>query len=106
MVTVAGNPILSTPDSVRLDAAFASLDFVVSVDVYLNETTRHADVILPAPSALQKSHSDVALLQLAVRNVANYSPPVPPPDYAHPADWQILIPEERRVGKKCVGTGI
>jgi len=90
MITVAGNPILSTPDSVRLDAAFASLDFVVAVDIYLNETTRHADVILPAPSALQKSHYDVALLQLAVRNVANYSPPVLPLDEGQPDEWEIL----------------
>ena len=90
MVTVAGNPILSTPDSGRLDAAFASLDFVVAVDIYVNETTRHADVILPAPSALQKSHYDVALLQLAIRNVANYSPPVLPLDPGQPDEWEIL----------------
>jgi anaerobic selenocysteine-containing dehydrogenase len=90
MVTVAGNPILSTPDSVRLDAAFASLDFMVAVDIYVNETTRHADVVLPAPSALQKSHYDVALLQLAIRNVANYSPPVLPLDDGQPDEWEIL----------------
>ncbi|HEU5084363.1 MAG TPA: molybdopterin-dependent oxidoreductase [Acidimicrobiales bacterium] len=90
MITVAGNPILSNPDSTRLDAAFASLDFVVAVDIYLNETTRHADVVLPAPSALQKSHYDVALLQLAVRNVANYSPPVLPLDDGQPDEWEIL----------------
>ena len=90
MVTVAGNPVLSTPDSARLDAALGTLDFMVSVDIYLNETTRHADVILPAPSALQKSHYDVALLQLAVRNVANYSPPVLPIDDGAPDEWEIL----------------
>ena len=90
MITVAGNPVLSTPDSARLDAALGTLDFMVSVDVYLNETTRHADVILPAPSALQKSHYDVALLQLAVRNIANYSPPVLPLDDGQPDEWEIL----------------
>lgn len=90
MITVAGNPILSTPDSGRLDAAFASLDFMVAIDIYLNETTRHADVILPAPSALQKSHYDVALLQLAIRNVANYSAPVLPLDEGQPDEWEIL----------------
>jgi anaerobic selenocysteine-containing dehydrogenase len=90
MITVAGNPILSTPDATRLDAAFASLDFVVAVDIYLNETTRHADVVLPAPSALQKSHYDIALLQLAVRNVANYSPAVLPLDPGQPDEWEIL----------------
>ena len=63
---------------------------MVAVDIYLNETTRHADVILPAPSALQKSHYDVALLQLAVRNVANYSPPVLPLDDGAPDEWEIL----------------
>ncbi len=90
MVTVAGNPVLSTPDSQRLDAAFAGLDFMVAIDIYLNETTRHADVILPAPSALQKSHYDIALLQLAIRNVANYSPPVLPLDDGAPDEWEIL----------------
>ena len=90
MVTVAGNPVLSTPDSTELDAALASLDFMVAIDIYVNETTRHADVILPAPSALQKSHYDIALLQLAIRNVANYSPPVLPLDDGAPDEWEIL----------------
>jgi anaerobic selenocysteine-containing dehydrogenase len=90
LVTIAGNPVVSTPNGDgRLDAALASLEFMVSVDIYVNETTRHADVILPAPDPLAKSHYDVALLQLAVRNVANYSPPVvTPPD--QPDEWQIL----------------
>jgi anaerobic selenocysteine-containing dehydrogenase len=76
LITVAGNPALSTPNSERLERALGGLDFMVSIDIYLNETTRHADVILPAPPPLQKSHYDVALYQLAVRNVANYSPAV------------------------------
>jgi anaerobic selenocysteine-containing dehydrogenase len=76
LITVAGNPARSTPDSVRLERALASLDLVVSVDIYLNETTRYADVILPPPSALEKSHFDFAFYGLSVRNIANYSPPV------------------------------
>jgi len=90
MVTIAGNPAVSTPNAGRLDAALAGLDAMVSVDIYVNETTRHADVILPSPSALQKSHYDVALLQLALRNVANYSPPVLPMDDGALDDWEIL----------------
>ena len=74
MITIGGNPILSTPHSDRLDAAFATLDFMVSVDPYVNETTRHADVILPVPSALQRSHYDAAFYNQALRRVANYSP--------------------------------
>ena len=74
LVTVAGNPVLSHAE--RRPArrrARPTLDFMVSVDIYVNETTRHADVILPPPPPLQKGHYDLALLQLAVRNVANYS---------------------------------
>jgi anaerobic selenocysteine-containing dehydrogenase len=91
LVTVAGNPVLSTPNSGRLDAALSTLDLMVSVDIYLNETTRHADVILPPPGPLTRSHYDVLLYRLAVRNVANYSPPTLPPPPDHPAEWEILL---------------
>ena len=74
LVTVAGNPARSIPDSDRTEAALASLDVMVSVDPYLNETTRHADVILPPPSQLERSHYDLAFYGQAIRNIANYSP--------------------------------
>jgi anaerobic selenocysteine-containing dehydrogenase len=90
LLTVAGNPVLSTPNSGRLDAAIARLECVVAVDVYINETTRHADVILPAPSALQKGHYDVALLQLALHDTSNYSEPVLPLDPDQPDEWEVL----------------
>ena len=90
LVTIAGNPVLSTPNSGRLDAALANLECMVSVDIYVNETTRHADVILPAPSALQKGHYDLALLQLALRDTANYSEPVLPLDDDQPDEWEVL----------------
>ncbi|WIM98539.1 molybdopterin oxidoreductase family protein [Actinoplanes oblitus] len=76
LLTVAGNPVLSTPNSGRLDRALAGLDFMVSVDPYLNETTRHADVILPPLDPTRKGHYDFSFLALAVRNFAAYSPPV------------------------------
>jgi anaerobic selenocysteine-containing dehydrogenase len=90
LVTVAGNPVLSTPNAGRLDAALATLDFYVAVDPYINETTRHADVILPVPTALQKGHYDLALLQVALRNVANYSPPVLPLEEGQLDEWMVL----------------
>ncbi len=90
LFTVAGNPVVSTPNSARLDAAMATLDLYVAVDPYINETTRHADVVLPPPTALQKGHYDLALLQLALRNVANYSPPVLPLDDDQLDEWKIL----------------
>src|SRR5919198_236999 len=91
LITVAGNPAGSKPNSARLAAALETLDFMVSVDVYVNETTRRADVVLPGPSPLQRSHYDVALLGFAVRNVANYSPPALPPDPSIPAEWETLL---------------
>ena len=75
-VTIAGNPLVSTPNAERLTRAVEWLDFMLAVDIYVNETTRHADVVLPGPEPLEKSHYDLALYQLAVRNVANFSPPV------------------------------
>ncbi|TML06427.1 MAG: molybdopterin oxidoreductase family protein [Actinobacteria bacterium] len=91
LITIAGNPVVSTPNAGRLDAALASLDFMVSVDIYVNETTRHADVILPAPSPVEKPHYDLALYMFAVRNVANYSPPLmdPPDGMLH--EWETLL---------------
>ncbi|KLR59954.1 anaerobic dehydrogenase, typically selenocysteine-containing [Actinobacteria bacterium IMCC26207] len=76
LLTSGGNPVRSCPNSERLDAAFAQLEFMVSIDIYINETTRHADVILPSPSALAKPHFDFAFYGLSVRNIANYSPPL------------------------------
>jgi anaerobic selenocysteine-containing dehydrogenase len=78
MITIAGNPVLSAPDGERLSRALDSVDFMCSVDPYLNETTRHADVILPPPPPSQSAHFDVALSGLSVRNNARYSPPVRP----------------------------
>ena len=76
LITVAGNPALTTPDSGRLEKALESLEFMVSVDPYLNETSLHADVVLPAPSALERSHYDLAFTGLSVRDFSAYSPQV------------------------------
>lgn len=76
VLTIAGNPVLSAPDGDRLDRALAGVEFMLSIDPYLNETTRHADVILPPPPPSRSLHFDVALNALAVRNNARYSSPV------------------------------
>lgn len=101
LVCVAGNPVLSTPHSRQLAAAFDDLEFMVSVDIYLNETSRHADVILPPPSALERDHYDIGLLSYAVRNVANYSPAVIARDETSPDEWEILA----RLGGILQGLG-
>jgi anaerobic selenocysteine-containing dehydrogenase len=90
-VTVAGNPVLSTPDGRRLDTALAGLEFMVSVDPYLNETTRHARVILPPPPLTQRGHYDFAFSGLAVRNVAKYSPPLVPLAAGGVSESEILL---------------
>jgi anaerobic selenocysteine-containing dehydrogenase len=83
--------VLSTPNSDRLDRALKQLEFMVSLDVYVNETTRHADVILPAPSPLRRGHYDLALYMFAIRNVAHYSPPVLPVEPDRPGEWMTLL---------------
>jgi len=88
LITLAGNPLVSTPNSGRLAKAVEQLDFMLSIDIYVNETTRHADVILPAPGPLEKSQYDLALYQLAARNVANYSPAILESEL--PPEWRTL----------------
>ncbi|MFI6800640.1 molybdopterin-dependent oxidoreductase [Streptosporangium canum] len=90
LVTVAGNPVLSAPNGPRLDRAFRDLDFMVCVDPYLNETTSHADVILPPPPVMRTPHYDLSLLFVAVRNYARFSPPVLPPEPGRPSEAEIL----------------
>jgi anaerobic selenocysteine-containing dehydrogenase len=103
-VTVAGNPVLSTPDGRRLGEALDSLDFMVSVDLYLNETTRHADVILPPTTALERDHYDLVFHALAVRNTARFSPAVfaRPDDARH--DWEIFRDLTLRLGRRLPRT--
>ena len=91
LITVAGNPALSTPNGGRLTRALASLDFMVSLDIYLNETTRHADVVLPGLSPFEQSHYDVALRQLGIRNVATYSPALFPVPSGQQPEWHTLL---------------
>jgi anaerobic selenocysteine-containing dehydrogenase len=90
LLTCAGNPVLSTPDGRGLDRALASLDFMVSIDVYLNETTRHAHLILPPASPLTQPHYDVHFNAFAVRRVAKLSLPLRGRGEDERADWEII----------------
>jgi anaerobic selenocysteine-containing dehydrogenase len=91
LISIASNPALSAPDGARLSSALEQLDFMVSVDIYLNETTRHADVILPGLSPLEEPHHDVAFAQLSWRNQARLSPAVFAPPPGSMPEWQILL---------------
>ena len=90
LITVAGNPVLSAPNGRRLDRALGRLEHVVAIDPYLNETTRHAHVLLPPVPPLTRPHYDLALNVFAVRNVAKYAAPVLPPGPGERHDWEIL----------------
>ena len=100
MFTGAGNPVLSTPNGRALDEALEELDFMISVDPALNETTRHADVILPPTSPLEHDHYDIAFHNLAIRNTARYSPAVfeKPEGALH--DWEIFSELGARVAAR------
>jgi anaerobic selenocysteine-containing dehydrogenase len=91
LLTIAGNPVISAPDAGRLDDALPLLDAMVSVDNYLNETTRHADVILPGLSPFEQPHYDELIWSWAVRNAGNYSEAIFPPADGQPAEWEILL---------------
>jgi anaerobic selenocysteine-containing dehydrogenase len=97
LVTLAGNPVLSTPNGSRLAKALGGLDFMVSVDIYRNETTRFANYILPPTSQLEQSHYDVAFNALAVRNVAKYSRPLFKRADGSRDDWEILVELSTRI---------
>ncbi|MFM9036002.1 MAG: molybdopterin-dependent oxidoreductase [Mycobacterium sp.] len=103
VVTIAGNPVLSAPDGERLSAALDGLEFMVSIDPYLNETTRHADVILPPPPPSHAPHFDVALSGVATRNTARYSPAVLPLPDGRPDEVEILC--RLTLGVLGLGTG-
>ncbi|TQV73194.1 molybdopterin-dependent oxidoreductase [Aliikangiella marina] len=90
LITIAGNPVLSSPGGNRLNEAFAKLEFMVSVDIYLNETTRHADIILPAATGLEIEQYDVFFNAFAVRNTAKYSPALFEAKGQQKKDWEIL----------------
>ncbi len=104
-VSLAGNPVLSTPNGRALGDALDSLDFMVAVDIYLNETTRHADVILPPTTTLERDHYDLVFHTLAVRNTARFSPAV----FARPEgarhDWEIFRDLTSRLERRLARKG-
>ncbi|HWW45971.1 MAG TPA: molybdopterin-dependent oxidoreductase, partial [Acidimicrobiia bacterium] len=99
LITIAGNPVISAPDAGRLDAALPTLECLISVDNYLNETTRHAHVILPGLSALEQPHYDELIWSWASRSAGNFSTAVFPPPPDRPAEWELLT----RLGALCAG---
>ncbi len=91
LVTVAGNPVLSTPNGRQLDAALDGLEFMLSIDLYINETTRHADLILPSTSALENDHYDSTFNLLAVRNVTRFNRAILAKPEGALHDWEIFV---------------
>ena len=101
LIAIAGNPVLSAPNGARLAAALDQLDFMVSLDIYINETSRHADVILPGLSPLEEAHYDVTFTQFSHRNHARYSAPVLARAAGQPEEWESML----RIGAIAKGLG-
>jgi anaerobic selenocysteine-containing dehydrogenase len=97
LVTLAGNPVLSTPNGRELDRALESLEFMVSIDPYINETTSHAHIILPPTSPLERGHYDLAFHLLAIRNTTKFSPSLFDRDKDALHDWEILVELQSRI---------
>ena len=105
LLTMAGNPVLSTPAGNDLGDALSGLDFMVSLDHYINETTRHAHVILPPASPLTRDHYDLIFHALAVRNTAKWSPPMVPRPADERHDWEVMLALEERLQTRT-GLGV
>ena len=99
LITIAGNPVLSSPDAAKLDDALPELECMISVDNWLNETTRHAHVILPGLSALEQPHYDDLIWSWAANSAGNWSEPVFEVPEGRPREWEILT----RLGAMCAG---
>ena len=91
LITFAGNPVLSTPNGSRLDRALGKLEYLVAIDLYRNETTRHADLILPTRFGFERDHYDLAFYALAVRNAARYVKPIVPAPREVRGDFEVLL---------------
>ena len=102
LITVAGNPVLSTPSGHKLAQAFDELDYMVSVDIYLNETTKHANIILPGTTGVENSHFDIFFNSFSVRNTVKYSPPLFEKEEQQRSDWEILTEISARMTDKTV----
>lgn len=100
MVTVAGNPVLSASNGEQLDNAFAGLDYMVAIDIYINETTRHANIILPSTTGLETEHYDLVFHILAIRNTAKYSPALFEKDENQRHDYEIFTELRNRMEAK------
>lgn len=100
LITNAGNPVLSSPNSGRMDKALEGLDFMVSIDIYLNETTKHADIILPPTHGLEIDHYDVIFNTFSVSNNVKFSEALFPPQKGQLHDWQIMKALTKRLSKK------
>src|SRR5262249_202097 len=103
LVTHAGNPALSLPNGRRLDRAFAELDFMVSIDLYVNETTRHAHYILPPSFGLEHDHYPILFHAVSTRDTARYAEAVipKPPGVRH--DWEIFVELAARLSERRGG---
>jgi anaerobic selenocysteine-containing dehydrogenase len=97
VITSAGNPVLSTPNGRQLDRAFSQLEFMASIDFYINETTRHANIILPPTASLEHDNYDLAFHVLAIHNTAKYTQPLFAPQENTRHDWQIFLELQTRM---------
>jgi len=103
LITIAGNPVLSTPNGRQLDQALESLDFMVSFDLYINETTQHADVILPPTCGVEHDQYDMVFHHFAVHNTTRYNEPVVEREEGSKHDWEIFTELGKRLSAKLGG---
>ena len=99
LILSATNPVLTTPNGNQMDKAIGQLDFVVAIDFFINESTRHADIILPPVTSLERDHYDLLFHKFTIRNHAKFSPAIFPQGENSRADWQIYLALAERMDK-------
>lgn len=104
MVTVAGNPVLTAPNGRRIEEGLEKLDFMLSVDIHINDTTRHADLILPGTVALEEVMYDMVFHTFAVRNTSGFAPALFDPPNQNPQEWEVIAQLTARLtGANSIG---
>jgi formate dehydrogenase len=109
----AGNPVMSVPDGDKLTRALVELDLLVSIDLYVNETNKHADYVLPAATFLEREDLPIAFLGFYTTPFIQWTEPVVAPRGEARDEWETIddiagelgivplpIPQLRMLGRR------
>ena len=98
MFVSAGNPVLSVPDGDAMERALGKLDLMVALDFYVNETTKHADYVLPTTTLYERDDVPIAFLGFFSQPFIQTTERVIEPRGESRQEWEIIDDLSRRMG--------